>query len=304
MALKGKKVLVTGPAGRIAEDICRRIAPDNEVWGIARFTAPGSRQRVEGLGVRTVAVDLEAPDFTGLPDDFDHVLHLAGSMGDTHDFDRAIKVTGIGTGHLLSRFRDAGSVLVMSTSGVYQPHEDPFHRYKETDPLGSPYSPSSPTYAIANITEEAIARYAAEAYGVNVVITRMNVAYSPRSGVPLSHLKAILNDEPIHLRWDPVPYSPIHEKDIAHHLEGLLAAASAPATIVNFGGDDVVTAQEWCALFGELAQKEPKIEVTPIAGSQRGVATDPAKRLPLTGPATTPWREGIRQVFEEHMAGL
>jgi nucleoside-diphosphate-sugar epimerase len=72
-----RRILVTGPAGQIAFPIVRALAVDNEVWGIARFTGGGSRERVEATGCRTAVVDLAEPDWSGLPDHFDHVVHLA-----------------------------------------------------------------------------------------------------------------------------------------------------------------------------------------------------------------------------------
>ena len=49
-----------------------------------------------------------------------------------------------------------------------------------------------------------------------------------------------------------MPYSPIHDDDICAQLEPLLGAASVPATIVNWGGDEPVSVQEWSRYFGEL----------------------------------------------------
>jgi len=100
------------------------------------------------------------------------------------------------------------------------------------------------------------------------------------------------------VRWDPAPYSPIFEGDLAGHLDGLLSVASVPATIVNWGGDEPVTAQEWCAHLGELSGRTPNIEVRPVPGSQRGVALDVTRRLSLTGPSAVPWREGMRRMYE------
>ena len=45
MTLVDRKILVTGPAGQIAFPLASRLAQDNEVWGIARFSEPGSRER-------------------------------------------------------------------------------------------------------------------------------------------------------------------------------------------------------------------------------------------------------------------
>ena len=40
---RDEKILITGPAGQIALPLCRYLATDNEVWGVARFSQPGSR---------------------------------------------------------------------------------------------------------------------------------------------------------------------------------------------------------------------------------------------------------------------
>ena len=65
--LSGEKVLITGPAGRIAHGIAKTLAADNEVWGIARFSDPALRDEVEALGVTTRVVDLGDPDFSHHP---------------------------------------------------------------------------------------------------------------------------------------------------------------------------------------------------------------------------------------------
>ena len=41
--LQAEKILITGPAGRIAFGLARSLAADNEVWGIARFGDPATR---------------------------------------------------------------------------------------------------------------------------------------------------------------------------------------------------------------------------------------------------------------------
>ena len=51
--LRAQKILITGPAGQIAFPLARALARDNEVWGTARFRQPGSRERVEQIGVTT-----------------------------------------------------------------------------------------------------------------------------------------------------------------------------------------------------------------------------------------------------------
>jgi nucleoside-diphosphate-sugar epimerase len=96
-----------------------------------------------------------------------------------------------------------------------------------------------------------------------------------------------------------MPYSPIHDDDIAAQLEPLLDAASTPATIVNWGGDDPVSVQEWAAYFGELLGKAANVEVAEIPGASRGAVADHSKRMSLTGPCRVGWREGFRRLAEQ-----
>ena len=300
--LRGRRILVTGASGQIARAVALRLAADNEVVGAARFTDDAARAALEAGGVRTCSVDLVSDDWSQLPEDVDHVLHLAAYLGPNPSTDHSLELNAIATGRVLSRYRDADSVLVMSTTGVYRPHADPWHRYREDDPLGDPASPASPAYGITKVAQEAVAKFCAREFGVRVVIGRMNCAYGDGDGLPARHLDRIVAGEELVFRGEEVPYSPIHVDDIAGHVAPLLAAASTPALVVNFGGDEAVSSRSWCAYLGELAGVEPVIRVQPVPGSQLGTAADPAARLAITGPGTVAWRDGMRRLVEERAA--
>ena len=297
--MQGAKVLITGPAGQIAFPLAEHLAGDNDVWGIARFSNPDDREKVEAVGVTTRAVDLESGAFGDLPEDFDYVLHLATFQGGGLDFDHALRVNAEGTGLLLAHCRRAKAALVMSTASVYLPQEDPMHAFLETDPLGDARSPHAPTYSISKIAEEAVARTCARLFDLPVVIARMNASYGPNGGLPAYHLDWIVGGEPVVVRWDPCPYSAIHQDDINAQAEQLLAAASVPATIVNWGGDEAVSPQEWCAYFGELTGRTPEVVVKDMPGTHRGSILDPTARRAITGPCTVGWREGMQRLVHE-----
>jgi nucleoside-diphosphate-sugar epimerase len=296
--LRGEKILVTGPAGQIAFPLCESLAADNEVWGIARFGDADTRTRAEGIGVTTRAVDLASGDFGDLPDDFTYVLHLATFQGPGLDYDHALRVNAEGTGLLLQHCRKAKAAMVMSTSSVYKPNDDPERLYLETDPLGDVNSAYTPTYSVSKIAEEAVARFCARAFDLPVIIARMNASYGTNGGLPAYHLDWMVAGQPVVVRWDPAPYTPIHEDDIAGQTEALLGAASVPATVVNWGGDEAVSAQEWCAYFGELTGIEAKVVVQEVPGTMRGNALDPTRRMAITGPCRVGWREGMRRMLE------
>lgn len=299
-ALRGKRILVTGASGQIARAVATRLAADNEVFGAARFGDGPVREALESAGVRTCPVDLLTDDWSTLPTTIDHVLHLAAYLGPDPSTDRSLEINAIATGRVLSRYRDAGSVLVMSTTGVYRPHADPWHLYREEDPLGDPASPASPAYGVTKVAQEAVARFCAREFGTRVVIGRMNCAYGDGGGLPARHLGRILRGEELTFRHDPVPYSPIHVDDIAGHIGPLLAAATTPALVVNFGGDEAVSAQHWCDYLGDLVGVRPIVRIAPVPGSQLGTAGDPTARLAITGPGTVRWQEGMRRLLAEH----
>jgi nucleoside-diphosphate-sugar epimerase len=295
--LSDAKVLVTGPAGQIAFPLVQALAAGNEVWGVARFGDPAARRRVEALGITTRSCDIAAGDFGDLPDDFTHVVHLAAFQGPTLDYDHALAVNAEGTGMLLHHCRKAKAALVMSTQSVYKPNDDAGHVYVETDPLGDTNPVHSPTYSIAKIAQEAVARYCARAYDLPVVLARMNASYGPNGGLVSYHADAVIAGQPVSARWDPQPYRPIHQDDINAQLGALLDAASVPATIVNWAGDEVVTVQEWCAYAGELTGRPAPVVVKEMPGTQRGSIADVTRRVAITGPCSVPWREGMRQTI-------
>lgn len=296
-SLSGEKILVTGPAGQIAAPMCRYLAEDNEVWGIARFSVPGSRDEVEQMGVTTRQVDLGRADFGDLPTDFTYVLHLAAAIGQSPDYDESLRVNAEGTGMLLQHCRSAKAALVMSTASVYKPHTDPRHLCVETDPLGEAVLPGVPTYSITKIAGEAVARYCARAFDLPVTIARMNVAYSSRGGLAAYHLDAQIAGNPIIVRNDPCPYSPIHQDDINAQVAAMLDAASVPATIVNWGGDDAVGPHDWCGYFEELSGRKADIQVQHVPGSQLGISIDNTKRRSITGPCQVRFREGFAALY-------
>lgn len=301
--LTDKRILVTGPAGQIAFPLVEFLAPHNEVWGVARFSDHESRARVEELGVVTRSLDLSRPDFSDIPDDFEYVIHLAAFKTEGLDYDHAISVNAEGTGLLLRHCRRAKAALVMSTQSVYKPVVDPLHAFRETDPLGDVNYVMSPTYSISKITEEAVARFCARAFDLPVTIARMNASYGPNGGLPTYHLDWVLAGQPVVTRWDPCRYSLIHQDDINGQVEALLDAASVPATIVNWAGDETPSVQEWCAFMGEITGRDADVRSIPVEGTTRGSIADVSKRRSITGPCTVPWRDGIRRVFAERHGG-
>ena len=90
--VEGQRILITGPAGQIAFPLAARLAKDNEVFGIARFSDASTRERCEAAGIATAVVDLSNPDWSKTPESFDYVLHLAAAIVANGEYDLAKKL--------------------------------------------------------------------------------------------------------------------------------------------------------------------------------------------------------------------
>jgi nucleoside-diphosphate-sugar epimerase len=288
-SLTGQKILVLGATGMVAGPVVRHLAQDNEVWGAARFTNQKARAALEESGVRTVILDLADPDLTPLPAGIDYVINLAVTHPRT--FSAALATNAESLGLVMRHYQDAAAFLHCSSTGVYHPKgQEPV---REDDPLGENHRTMLPTYSISKIAAEVVARLSARLYDLPTIIARLNVPYGECIAWPSIHLECILADQPIQVPpGPPAVYSPIHSDDIIRQIPLLLAAASVPATTVNWAGPDVVSVQEWCAYMGDLVGKTPQFEASESA--LPSVATDVTRMEALIGPARVHWRDGMR----------
>ncbi len=290
--MKDSRVLITGPTGQVGLPLATALARDNEVWGVARFKDAAARERLEAAGVQCVPVDLGAGEYDGLPEKVDYVLNFAVAHGGADAFDKDLTLNAEATGLLMQRFQGAQAFLHCSSTGVYEPAGQ--HRLKETDPLGDNHRVMLPTYSICKIAAEAVARTAARQLDLPTTIARLNVPYGDNGGWPAFHLEMMLAGQPVPVSADaPNLYNPIHDDDIAAQVPRLLEAATVPATIVNWGGKDQASVEEWCAYLGELTGLEGNTAADQTIGS---VTIDNTKMHELIGETTVSWRDGFRRM--------
>jgi nucleoside-diphosphate-sugar epimerase len=293
VVLDGKRVVITGPTGQVAKPLALSLAKNNEVTAIARFNNAAARADLEAGGVRCVTVDLAAGDFSGVPGDVDYVVNMAVAKTKSFDDDLAANVEGLGL--LMNHFRTAKAFLHCSSTAVYQANG---HRaFKEDDELGDNHRVMSfmPTYSINKIAAEAMARFGARQWNLPTVIARLNVPYGDNGGWPWMHLEQVLSGQKIAVHTDePSVYNPIHEDDIIRMVPRLFDIASVPATIVNWGGNDAVSIEEWSQYMGDLVGKKAAFVKTDQA--LESVQVDLTKLHKLVGPTEVHWKDGMRRM--------
>jgi nucleoside-diphosphate-sugar epimerase len=291
--LKGKRILITGPTGQVAKPLVAALAPHNEVFALARFSKAEDRAAIEALGARTIAADLAGDSLDAVPEDLDYVLNLA--VVKSGDFDYDLRANAEGVGRLMLRTRGVKGFLHFSSTAVY---EYAGHAPRAEDaPLGDNHRSMFPTYSIAKIAAETVARFTAHAFGIPTTIARLSVPYGNNGGWPWYHLMMMQHGVPIDVHPErPNVYNPLHERDCLAKIPALLAAATPEVTTVNFGGSQAVSIEDWCAYLTELTGFTPIFNENPKAFGSLQI--DTTKLHAIAGPTQVDWKDGIREMVQ------
>ena len=287
--LAGRKILITGPTGQVAQPVVERLAQIADVYALARFSRAEDRQAMEKVGATTLQADLaDASSLTDLPADFDYVLNFAVVKSGDFQYDLAANAEGVG--NLMMHCRDVQGFLHFSSTAVYEyaGHEP----RREDAPLGDNHRVMFPTYSISKIAAETVCRFVARQLDIPTTIARLSVPYGDNGGWMYYHLLMMKQGIPIDVHPEaPNIYNPIHVDDYIDKIPLLLAAAEPTATTLNFGGSREVSIEQWCAYLEELTGLAPVFQQNPRAfGSLR---IDTEKMHSLIGETRVDWREGI-----------
>lgn len=295
--LKGKRILLTGFTGQVAGAFADQLGPHNEVWVLARFTQPGSRERAVAAGLKPVVGDYTRGEFDGIPTDLDVVIHVAAAVR-PGAAEVGMVANAEGTGRLMHHFR-AARFIYASATGVYAAHPDPHHRYLETDDLGG-QTLFAPNYGATKTAAEGVVRTLSILHGIPAVIARVNVSYGGAyddGGLPGALLEKVLSRTPIALPRDyPFMCSPIHDEDMSRHLATFYEAATSPALVVNWGGDVAADMKEMADHLGELTGVAPIYEYPEGDFALPACIVDTTLGRSIGMRWEIPWKEGFRRM--------
>ncbi|MET1000191.1 MAG: NAD(P)-dependent oxidoreductase [Acidimicrobiia bacterium] len=287
------RFLVTGATGQVGFPVARALAAEHDVVAVARFRDADARAQLTAAGVTCVEADLVQGSLDTVPSDVDYVCNFAVVKSNRWDVDIAGNAEAAGL--LMDHCRSARGFLHCSSTGVYEALDGEPQR--ETDPLGDNHRVMMPTYSISKIAAEAVVRTTCRMLDVPTTIARLNVPYGDNGGWPAFHLQLIMAGQPVpvHPR-QPSRFNPIHEDDIVAMIPALLGAATVPATIVNWGGDEETSIEEWSEYMAGLLGLEARFDVTP--NTIGGIPTDNTLRREIAGPTTVGWKDGMRRMVE------
>jgi UDP-glucuronate 4-epimerase len=289
--LSGEKILVTGVTGKIAFPIARKLAENNDVWGLARLQKPGDREKLESAGIKPVALDFAEGDFSSLPDDFTYVFHAAVDPG-LDDWGQCVRTNAHNSGNLLYHCRKAKGFVYCSSGSIYAYQGQ--RPLRETDPPGIPLRAN---YSFSKIAAESLCTWISSQYGVPLTIIRICSTYGPLGGSPADRLEAILQGKPIRVYPDkPNNYNPIYEDDYVDLGIRAMEVAASPPIVVNWSGSETASIEDYCNYMGQLVGIEPIFDYTPAAHTP--LWPDTTYMHEVLGKTNIPWREGMRRMIK------
>ena len=285
----GKQVLITGASGLVAFPVAIELAKRNRVHAVARFSDPEQKRQLESRGVQTIAFDMAERDLSALPKSVDIVINY-GVLPPSHK--DAYEVNAGAVGRLASRYRGCEAFIQGSTGSLYEYQGE--RPLREEDPYG--LHSSAENYAASKIAAEFLLKHLSMEYNMPTVIVRIFSFYGPRGGGVTQRIDQVAQGLPVSVYPGARNvHTPLFED---HYVEKTIAAASiasTPAEIVNVGGTEPITTQEYCAIAGELLGKKPIF----VENSKSWpIWADTSKMVRLLGPNRVSMREGIRRVVE------
>jgi UDP-glucuronate 4-epimerase len=287
--ISGRRVLVTGASGVVAYPVAVELAKTNDVYAVARFSNPDQRRSLEEAGAHPISFDLADPDLSPLPESVDVVINYAVLPPIHKD---AYDVNAGATGRLARRYRDCEAFVHGSTGSLYAYQGE--RPLREDDPYG--LHASAENYAASKIAAEFLVKHLSVDYQLPAVIVRIFSFYGPRGGGVTQRIDQIRRGESVSV-YPGVRnvHTPLYEEDYVEKSIAAIGIAAVGAEVVNVGGTEPVTTQEYCQIAGEMLGRDPTFVENSKAWP---IWADTTKMVELLGPPRVSVHEGVRRTIE------
>ena len=268
-------IVVLGVGGKMGPTLARmakRAAPARRVIGVARFSEPDLRARLESWGIECIACDLldraaverlpRAPNVVFMAG---HKFGAAGNASLTWAMNVAVPFV------VAETFRES-RIVVFSTACVYP--------YVGVESGGAtedaPVAPPPGDYANSCVGRERAFEYGSRRWGTSGRLVRLEYAIDMRYGVLHDVAASVFAGRPLDVAMGHV--NVIWQGDANEQALRLLAHCTAPASPINVSGPETVSVRWLAAEYGRRFGKAPVVTGTE-APSAWLVNTAAAQRL-------------------------
>jgi nucleoside-diphosphate-sugar epimerase len=251
-------IMVLGVGGKMGPTLARmakRAVPDRRVIGVARFTEPGLRERLQADGVECIAADLLSREALAALPDAPNIVFMAGRKFGSTGSEWLTWAMNAHVPALVAERFARSRIVAFSTACVYP--------FVPTTGNGAPEAtpPTAPSgeYANSCVARERLFQHFSHEHGTPGRLLRLSYAIDMRYGVLHDVAQKVLKSEPIDLAMGHANI--IWQGEANDWALRTLAHCTTPTTALNLSGPKV-SIREVARALGE------RLGVAPVLTGQ------------------------------------